>query len=48
MSLQSKYRLERDKIFTVEKEDYYFAYKISESYRTKFSPTERQEIALSS
>lgn len=31
MSLQSKYRYERDRIFTEEYEDYYFAYKISES-----------------
>lgn len=31
MSLQSKYRLERDGIHTLENDKYYFAYKISES-----------------
>jgi len=31
MNLQSKYRLERDKIFTIENENYYFAYKFSDS-----------------
>jgi len=31
MSLQSKYRLERDKILTVENERYYFAYKLTEN-----------------
>lgn len=31
MSLQSKYRKERDGIFTFENDEYYFAYKISDS-----------------
>lgn len=31
MSLQSKYRLERDGISTVENENYYFAYRIVEN-----------------
>jgi hypothetical protein len=31
VSLQSKYRLERDKIFTVENDKYFFAYQIVEN-----------------
>jgi len=39
MSLQSKYRFERDKIFTEENHEYYFAYKISDS-KTEIHITE--------
>jgi len=39
MDLQSRYRLERDRINTVTKDDYYFAYKISDS-KTEIHITE--------